>query len=520
MIGKLKKIYFVLPYLIYTFFILILLMKKTDFHIDELLSYNLSNASEWFTIEDGVRYEPASDIFLQYHTSDGNFDIANVWQQQTNDVHPPFYYLILHAICCLFPGVFSIRFAGMINLGFGILTIAVLRRLTRLLSDDFFTECLVTCSYSFCFAFLNIGTFLRMYVMAGFFVTLFTYILLRNIKQYKWSDFLLLSVIAICGALTHYYFIIYIILLSVVVGIFLLIMKRFGELIKYAVSMAVSGAAVYLIFPAIIHHVFHGGRGTQAFENLHTSDFFSQLKAYFDILSAELFGGLLGAFLTVILLTLIVAIANKEQLIGDLFIKVRYMAVLISCCGFMLLISKTAPYNQDRYISPVFAVCFAAIVSLLVSCIRFFIKSNNKSQSIVCVLIVLSIILGYVTNEWQYLYRERGESIEYASGSGAEVDAIMIYPYMNTIAPVFYEAANLRSITFYNVSNYDDLKEARIGENYSDNVALFLTCLEPKDEAEFVNRFLEDNPEYILIRDNGNVWYTHSFYFLRDGNEG
>ena len=35
------------------------------------------------------------------------FDYASVYYNQTQDVHPPLFYFLLHTVCSLFPGSFT-----------------------------------------------------------------------------------------------------------------------------------------------------------------------------------------------------------------------------------------------------------------------------------------------------------------------------------------------------------------------------------------------------------------------------
>ena len=47
--------------------------------------------------------------FLNYVAPQGStrFNYASVYYNQTQDVHPPLFYFLLHTVCSLFPGSFT-----------------------------------------------------------------------------------------------------------------------------------------------------------------------------------------------------------------------------------------------------------------------------------------------------------------------------------------------------------------------------------------------------------------------------
>lgn len=96
---------------------------KKGMHVDEYYSYGLSNYSGnniFMSVDLGKTYTDPKQPFLDYMTvQPGNgFSYDNVWDKQSADVHPPFYYVILHTVCSFFPAKFSIWFAAVINITF------------------------------------------------------------------------------------------------------------------------------------------------------------------------------------------------------------------------------------------------------------------------------------------------------------------------------------------------------------------------------------------------------------------
>ena len=84
----------------FLYFLLVIVLtiaisSKIDFHVDELLTYNLANDNSWFEPENGITYMPADQAFVDAMSSNGTFELGHVWEQQKNDVHPPLYYILI-----------------------------------------------------------------------------------------------------------------------------------------------------------------------------------------------------------------------------------------------------------------------------------------------------------------------------------------------------------------------------------------------------------------------------------------
>ena len=81
--------------ILYVLFFLIMtatISMKKNYHIDEMLSYGLSNNRGNIKMEivDGEKYNPTV-LYADYLTADENdrFSYDIVWENQENDVHPP-----------------------------------------------------------------------------------------------------------------------------------------------------------------------------------------------------------------------------------------------------------------------------------------------------------------------------------------------------------------------------------------------------------------------------------------------
>ncbi len=203
-----------------------ILSLKADYFVDEIYTYGKANYKTpvsvqikdaagvvYIPIEDGRIYIPGAKPLMDCVVvqRDGRFNYANVWKNEAKDVHPPVHTALVHTVSSFFPGKFSHWFAGVINIAFAVLTLLALRSLCRCYVRDEKTVNIISFALIFSGGILSAVTFLRMYIMAMFWITLLTYYFVRESEEHTEGYLFLLRVfaVALCGALTHYYCILY-----------------------------------------------------------------------------------------------------------------------------------------------------------------------------------------------------------------------------------------------------------------------------------------------------------------------
>ena len=508
-----------LLYVFLLFISFVLLSRKADYFVDELLTYNLANVRDLFDPVNDVTFKPADAPFVEAMSSNGKFDLEHIWFQQANDTHPPLYYILVHAVCCLFPNSVSVRYAGIVNVIFMLLTFWIYRKIIKLMVDDSVAVTLLSVMYVLSVGILSMVTLLRMYVMSMFLITLFTYLIIKNIEKYELKDIVILGILAACGALTHYYCIAYDFFISVCVVIICAMGKKFKEIILYAISMGIAGVVSYLIFPAMIVHIFTDERGTESMTNLVNTDFFERFKTFFGILDHELFGGIFGIVAAVLIFLAIALLAGREEkgiimADKDKIIVYRYTCMMFPSICYFLLVAKSAPFLTERYISPIFAVGMAGIMGIVYAVIKSVICKTDTARVIFAVLISIMIFTGLKNYEWPYLYRERVGALAVAENKGGSMsNAICVYTSKWMINPHYLEISKCGSSTFYKLSDYDSFAQ-RVNEDlFGEKIGIFLIGSVDKD---FLDRFMEDHPEYTLTADNGEWGYGHSYYFQKN----
>ena len=132
-----KRVYDLLIYLLFIVLMVLTIKNKDNLYVDELGNYGMANnvGGTSIVIEDGKTYYPSAIPWMEYMTVDAEhrFDYKNVWKNQAEDVHPPLSYMFLHTICSIFPGIFSIWSAAVINIVFALGTLFFLRKIALLL---------------------------------------------------------------------------------------------------------------------------------------------------------------------------------------------------------------------------------------------------------------------------------------------------------------------------------------------------------------------------------------------------
>lgn len=269
-----KKIHIILIFVIIIQLIRIIYsfsFLKEDFHSDEPWSYGLSNSyfepyifqnadetklthiNEWFS----------SDEFKDYLTVSSNqrFSYKSVFYNQSMDLHPPLYYLILHTICSFFPEKFSFWYGFSINIAVFLLLQFFLYKLTLELSESQITALSTCIFYGFSPGALNTFVFVRMYALLTVIGVTTAYLHTRLLKTDKFKSHLTgIFFITLAGALTHHFFLAYAGTLSACFCFFYLFKKEIKKLFAYALTLLCSVGMSVIIFPATINHLF-GRRG-------------------------------------------------------------------------------------------------------------------------------------------------------------------------------------------------------------------------------------------------------------------
>ena len=411
--------------------------QKNGFHYDEYYSYYSSNVSYGLVPADN-EWMDTGEISDEFMVLKGQgFNYPTVKLMQTYDVHPPFYYYILHTVCSLTPGVFS-KWQGLtVNLIFWLLSFPVLiaicneilckqykTQMIRILGEKDneknyklckLTILFIVFLYGFSPAILSGVMFIRMYTLLTFLCLLTVLMALKVVRYvgelraeetgssiektgvgvrkkkqilYAIGSFALTFI----GSQTHYYYIVFLFFVAAYITLYLFIRGRghkpdFKNAFGYAITVILGLIASVAYYPSMLSHIFRGYRGTEA------------TQAFFDMGNlrerAGLFVGLLdeyliyGFFYVLILDALLFYLFQKyskrrngvsrEQAYFDH----RIGLVAFVTTGYFLVVLKTALLNAEeavRYEMPVYAFIILLLVLAVVTNLKGLTKEDNSQK--------------------------------------------------------------------------------------------------------------------------------------------
>ena len=406
-------------------------------------------SSKLLSYKADVYEEPAwitSGQFRDYVTVDGSdaFDYLSVYFNVKDDNHPPVHFMLLHTMSSLFPGTLSPWLGCTINLICVGITLWLLLRLGRQLSEILGMEeqgrllgNLAVLLYGLSTGALASVLLIRMYCLLS---CLCVALLSMHVEKWKEHGFDRsnkgLIAITVLGFLTQYFFLFYCILLAAVTAAGLLCSKRMRELWIYIRSMVVAAVIGLVLFPFVIADVFSSGRGVEALDNL-TSGFAgygARLLAFARILADRTVGDLLlgaGCATAVVLAVVLWYRRHRgQELSMSREVRGILCMLIIPVVGYYLLASRMSPYLVDRYVMPMFPM-IALLFALLLCCLgkRLAKASGWKERLVGIGLMALIIVvqgLRLASYDGEYLYRGYGQQEQLAE-EYASLPCICVY---------------------------------------------------------------------------------------------
>ena len=268
--------------------------RKSGFHEDEFYSYYSTNKTAGLFVNDRQWVE-RDDFRNDFVVLAGErFRYGIVKQMQSWDVHPPFYYYVLHTVCSLFPGVFDKWLGIAVNLLAYVPCFFLLAGIVyRCAAGDayrsvggnvdrdgkdvsgagggkcrwaVFLSFAVCAAWGFSAAVISGVMFIRMYQWLTLFVLLCAFLHVRATERREFGARFLLPLIptVFLGFMTQYYYIIFHFFMGVGMCFLFLRKRRIKELFLYGASCGAGLLLAILYYPSSLSHIFRGYRGTEA----------------------------------------------------------------------------------------------------------------------------------------------------------------------------------------------------------------------------------------------------------------
>lgn len=382
---------------------------KLSLSQDETFSYGSANDERGPFIEIEDRTWHGSELFWDYLNVDEahRFNYRQVVKNQSEDVHPPLYYIVLHTICSIFyKKQFSVWMGLGINLVCILLVIPILYRCALLLfGKDAGHKAYVIClAYALSLGTMDMYLFIRMYALMQLLAVLLLYIHLRALKKNDFGlrFYLPLCLTAFAGVMTQYYFLILLFLAGAGICCILLLQRRWKQIFAYAISMGLTGAVSVKCYNSMLWHIFGSYRGTEAQHNLFDFQNYAQgLFTVFGIISRSLFGGLLWIICLIFIVCVLWDIVKKGRQGGSDAVCFAY--ILVIAAGYCMAVCKVAPYLAGRYYTPVYPMLLLLGTGALYYVLERVIPGKALLSGILAVLFVVPLCLrlggGIMENE-------------------------------------------------------------------------------------------------------------------------
>lgn len=455
--NKIFNICFIMFFLVYFGYLFFLGSHKINFHIDEYFTYALANKQEaqmpvWPVWQEGEIYEGTTyfeESLMPAMTE--RFNYNTVYENQANDVHPPLYYMLVHTLCSIFPEHFSKWHGLVINYIFMFIINLLVFFIAKSILHNRWTALITMIINAMSVLSLNMVLFLRMYGLMTVFGLGITAVFLAYFGRDKDRKFYLgICILAVGGALTQYYFLIFLFFLCLVYASFMLINKKWKEIVFFVGTMTAAGISSICLFPPMIVQIFGGSdRGKEAFQNIRTlPNMAERLKQYFEIINNEVFGGWIVLFI-ILSLVLVALIVSKQWVPKENIYD--FIILFFPMLGYCVLVALIAPYIQNRYI-----MCSGSFWNLTGVWIVYYLflplwknqkqlKTNILITSIFVVIVVLGLqrVNWWPTYTYQYMKEKYNQLEDYH-----DCRVICIYDNSWTINDNFVEIKEYKNYMF------------------------------------------------------------------------
>ncbi len=248
--------------------------------------------------------------FIDYVTVDSGdaFNYLSVYFNVKDDNHPIFHFMLLHTVASLFHGVIGPWIGCSINIIMILATCVLLMKLGTELCGTKWYGIAAAALYGFSAGAIATTLLIRMYGVVTFFCVAELYLHLIKLRQNQaetdWRHHNKLWItVTVLGFLTQYFFLFYMIGLALVTMAYLFLKKNKKAILYYARTMCIAGVIGVGIFPFSVSHILFSGRGVESIDNFTNgfSGYGQRFLSFLQILSDRLPGGILGTILLTLL---------------------------------------------------------------------------------------------------------------------------------------------------------------------------------------------------------------------------
>ena len=532
--------------------------KKQDLDFDEVGSFGLANNTYQLDIEDYKIYT-GEELLLKYAAvkNGEQFNVKNVFFNQTMDTHPPIYYLILNFVCSLRKNTFSMWYGLIINLLLMVILFWEMRYFFDLVINDKNMSTILSILSFFTYGFINEIVFIRMYVLLSVISLAFAILIVNAIrgnalsqapKQKNQITFLIkFFVLCVLGILTQYHFAVFAFYFSIVFAIDLIQKKEIKTLLLTILSGILSIAVSIIIFPGIINHIF-GDNSLHAIKGEQVRSLSAMAYGLLLTVRRAFFGNAIYIYFVILIILIIIVVVNltktsntksnaikfkndiskQSDLIKQNIVKSCiksnqwYFIILLCIVYYYIIISLTVKFTFARYLYNIYPFIIVAIITPIYLLLKS-IKANLKYLS-VAFLIILAVgsrfkeepfSLNLKTKEFNnFLYENKDTKIfalyRTADKKGREntVDTSL----WKLQRPV-YTFRDMEKITFVDMSKNRNVLYSKT-EQLANDDKIFLLIYSGENDDEVIGAIMQSNGYSNVSKIIENTYY-HMYLLTR-----
>lgn len=495
-------------------------MQKTYIHMDEAYSIGLTNYNK-------VDITQNEDFYNNWHNKEyyedyisiGKEEVTNlkpVYENQRNDVHPPFYYLLLRIAYTFNLDSFS-KWPGLIlNIIILVISNILVYKILKKVIKDKKIALLICLVNGLVISSIESVTYIRMYALNSLFLLLVAYWHIMNFKKENipLKNYISIGLIVLLASLTHYYNVIYIAVIYILYIIKYIKNKQYKNIVKYTLTMAIAAIMSLIIFPYSIEHIFMGYRGQGVLSTFTNVDkMITNLENYINIVNTNIFNGLLWIILLLFVIVLAYKLIKNKQLI----IKVentKLILITIPAFVYFLIVALSSPYTEIRYIIPVCSFIFIYIIYLLnLAIIKMLNERNSKIVFTIFMLILL--IMPILTHaKINNLYLEHKEIVKKVEKEYYKLPTIYLFnTNQNRFLDDIYLFTKIEESYILDIEKANEENIQKILENKNTNNGILLWVNEGFEKENYIEMIMNtqnfEKCEHVKRMNACDVYYMY-----------
>ncbi len=478
--------------------------KREYYHIDEFYSYGLMQYKRAFIYEneDFIGNWHNSDYYKDYLTMNEKekLDFTRIYFNQAEDVHPPFYYLLLHIANIFNLNEFSIWPGTILNIIIFVISDIFLFLIAKEIFKSDYMALFVCFITGMSIATIETVMYVRMYqlLILEILTLIYWHIRKKDKEKLTYKDLIPLYLNILLGFLTHYYFCIIVAILTFMYVIKYIRDKKYKNMIRYICTEIIAILTGIIIFPYAIYHIFFSYRGKEVATNLwNFSDTVKQIKNYINIINKEVFNGYLYKLIGIISILCVIWIFSKKNVRKKEKTGIGY--IVIPMIIYLVIIMISSPYRDLRYIMPIIPLIFCAIIYV----INDFLKDICSNKIIYVIFLIISICFAISmipklsNNSYTYKgYEEKLQNIENKSKNKAFVYLYNDFlPKNNKIMECYGILMRVDESYIMNYMNVceENMKKALKEKDTSNGVIIMVDYTKVDEITEVIKNFKELN---------------------------